>query len=167
MQISSVSCNTCSNVRGNDPSSKARQAFSSLEAALNSGDLTAAANALTQLEKNAPTQAANSPLSDNAEALGKAIEAGELSSAKDAFAEIKKAIASFPGGGRPGAVPSKAADASKAYDPKDTDKNGQVSMQEELAYSIKNPDFLSGGSAGFQQADAGQNQLDSLFDALA
>jgi len=164
MQISPV-CTSCSNVRSNDPLSKAKQAFSSLEAALNSGDLPAAANALTQLEKNAPPQAAQNPLGDKVEVLSQAIDSGNLSTAKDAFAEFKKEIASFSGGGRPGGVSSSPADATKNFDPKDTDKNGQFSRQEELAYSIKNPDFLSGG-AGFQQAGVGQNQLDSLFDVI-
>lgn len=164
MQISPVSFNTCSCVRGNDPSSKAKQAFSSLEAAINSGDLTTAAAALTQLEKNAPPQSSQNPLSDKVEALSQAIDAGNVSNAKDAFAEIKKAIANLPGGVRASA-PSSSDTASKAYDPKDTDKNGQVSLQEELSYALKNPDFLSGG-AGAQQT-GGQPQLESLFDVLA
>ena len=166
MQISPVSSNTFSSVRGNDPFSKAKQAFSSLETALSSGDLTAAADALTQLEKIAPPQGAPKPLREKVEVLSQAIDGGDLSTANDAFEEIKKAIASFPGSGRSGGVPSKPADATKTYDPKDTDKNGQVSLQEEQAYAIKNPDFLSGVS-GIQQTSADQNQLESLFDALA
>ena len=156
MTISSINSATFPSALGGNPLAKLKKSFDDLSNALQSGNLSDAKNALAQLEKYAPPQTArgNNPLSDKINALSKALDAGDLSGAQKAFADIKNAIAQHksgtggpprgapPGGGPPpgaghGSGASSSASSSQDYDPKDTNKDGRVSLQEELAYDLK------------------------------
>jgi hypothetical protein len=145
---------------------KARQSFEDLGSPLSSGNLTDAKAALAELQKNAPPGASqqNNPLSAKIEALGKAVDSGDLKAAQQAYTDIQKTIAQGPGrGGRPpgGAPPagarppsgdsaagskessgsSSSSSSSKTYDKKDTNKDGKVSVLEELSYASTHPDL--------------------------
>ena len=154
MQISSVSSQSYQPADVSDSFEKAKKAFETLGSALDSGSLTDAKQALAQLQKNAPAQAGNSnnPISAKIETLGKALDSGDLSAAKTAYADIQKTLSQRPtgGGGRPSGPPPSGANSSsnavatsssnKTYDVKDTNKDGNVSYQEEAAYIVTHPD---------------------------
>lgn len=154
MQISPIGSNPSSGICGNDPFAKAKQAFQTLETALNSGNLSDAKAAFAELQKNAPPHATkgDNPMSGKMETLGKALDSGDVNAAKDALADIKKTISQRPsaGGGRhggPGDPPpgggnktsggAEASGSSKVYDSKDTNQDGKVSLKEEQAYAAK------------------------------
>lgn len=147
MQISSSSSSGSSesSVFNAAPFSQARKAFLAVGSALQSGDLTAAKTALTEFQKNAPSRSdANNPVAQKIATLSQALDSGDLSTAKTAFADVTKALAKGPrhhGGGErtEGAAQASAAIAesgasTKAYDVRDTNQDGRVSMKEELAY---------------------------------
>jgi soluble cytochrome b562 len=162
MTINPVTSSAAQAVLGNDPFTKAKQTFDELGSALKAGKLVDAKKALDQLKQNAPAQAANgnNPISEKMDALSKAVDSGDLKAAQNAYADIKKAMPQRPGastggaggssgpppGGAPGGGASKSSgtsgstSSSKVYDKKDTNEDGTVSLQEELAYSVKHRD---------------------------
>ena len=162
MQVNSLGRASFRPAGGVKPFAKLKQSFEKIGSALDSGNLTDAKQALTQLQKDVPPQAGNgdNPLSAKMQTLSKAVDAGDLKAAQAAYADIKKTIsqgppaggrpAGMPGGGPPsggspagGAGKSSGAGSSsssnKTYDKKDTNKDGTVSAMEELAYDLKNP----------------------------
>ena len=150
MDISSVTSTSYQSVSGSDPMAKMKQLFQSLGSALDSGNLSDAKNALTQLQKNAPANSSdgNNPISAKVEKLSKAIESGDLKAAKDAYADIKKTMSQGPPNqARAGASPGGSKQSSgangtsskKEYDKKDLNEDGVVSAEEEIVYDLKNP----------------------------
>lgn len=159
MTINPVTSSAAQAVLGNDLFTKAKQTFDELSSALKAGNLVDAKKALDQLKQNAPAQTANgnNPMSEKMDALSKAVDSGDLTAAQNAYADIKKATPQRPSasvggaggpppGGAPGGGASKTSGASgstsssKVYDKKDTNEDGTVSLQEELAYSVKHRD---------------------------
>lgn len=132
---------------------KFRENFDTIGTALQSGDLSAAKDALAQLQSNAPKPSQGSnPLSSKVNALSKAIDSGDIKAAQQAYADLKQAIARHNGpekghGGHPPGGPrtgggkpassnsgSTASSSETISDPRDTNKDGKVSWAEELAY---------------------------------
>lgn len=173
MQISSATGGALSALPGNDRLAKIKQSFNNLGSALESGDLSAAKTTLAELQKNAPKQASNAsnPMSQKMEALSKAIDSGDVKAAQAAYADIKQTMsqrpAGRPSGPPPGGAPpsggagkaSSAEDSSgssKVYDAKDTNKDGKVSAQEELAYLQKPRDSANPSSTSNIDSDRGR-----------
>jgi hypothetical protein len=157
MEVSSVNSSNQFHAIQNSKFAKVKQAFEDLGGALDSGDLSAAKEALSTLQENAPAKAKNdknNPMAAKMETLSKAIESGDLDAAKEAYADIKTTMAQGPQGGRPAGPPpgpppsssgktsgaSCSSSSNKVYDPMDADKNGEVSWEEEQAYLIKHPE---------------------------
>lgn len=177
MQISSVTGGALSALQGNDRFAKTKQSFENLGSALESGNLSDAKKALEELQKNAPKNASNAsnPMSQKMEALTKAIDSGDVKSAQDAYADIKKTMAQRPAGrpsGPPpgGAPPSggagktsgteKSSSSNKTYDKMDADKDGTVSWKEEQDYAQKHPDYAKTSSTS--KIDSERGTLDAL-----
>jgi len=166
MQISLNTSSTALVQQGSDKMAGIKQAFQSLESALQSGDLAAAKDAYAQLQKNAPPSRSgdqgNNPMQQKMDALGKALDSGDLEAARSAYADIKSAMAQRPApaggqGGRPAGGPmpggggqAVSASNSVTYDPKDTNKDGTVSAQEELMYSLSQATADTENTAGNQ-----------------
>jgi hypothetical protein len=81
-----------------------KKLFQNLGSALNSGNLSDAKTALSQLQQNAPPGAANSnnPMSQQIDSLTKAINSGDLKSAQSAYSNIQKAMSQGPMGSASG-----------------------------------------------------------------
>jgi hypothetical protein len=157
MQVNSIGTASFRPAGGVSPFAKLKQSFEKVGSALDSGNLTDAKQALTQLQKDAPPQAGkgDNPLSAKMETLSKALDAGDLKAAQAAYADIKKTISQGPpAGGRPAGMPGggppaggagktsgagSSSSSNKTYDKKDTNKDGTVSTMEEIAYDLKNP----------------------------
>ncbi len=178
MQINPATSGALSALQGNNRFAKIKQSFDNLGRALESGNLSDAKKALTELQKNAPKQASNAsnPVSQKMEALNKAIDSGDVKAAQDAYAGIKQTMsqrpAGRPSGPPPGGMPpsdgsgkiSSTEDGSssnKVYDAKDANKDGKVSAQEEQAYFQKRLESANTSSIAKIDSDRG------LIDALA
>jgi hypothetical protein len=178
MQITSVSNLSYQPAGGVESFAKMKQLFQNLGSALESGNLSDAKNAMAQLQKNAPAQAGNgnNPISAKIEKLSQALDSGDLKTAQDAYADIKKTMSQRPpaGGGRAGGAggappngakqSSGASDSSssnKVYDKKDLNKDGTVSAEEEILYSIKHPGEATTPSTT-AKTDGGQGSLDTI-----
>jgi hypothetical protein len=160
MQISAIGTSTYPGPQGTGPSVSVRQAFENLGTAIESGNLDDAKNALSELQKNAPTGARNrsNPMSDKMAALTKAVDSGDLSAAKSAYADLKQAAARGPKGGgeRPagagsaggastsGTKRSSSSDSTSStnstYDRADANQDGVVSMAERITYDLAHPE---------------------------
>jgi len=173
MQISSATGGALSALQGNNRFAKIKQSFDNLGSALQSGNLSDAKTALTEIQKSAPKQASNSsnPMSQKMEALSKAIDSGDVKAAQAAYADIKQTMSQRPAGrpsGPPpgGAPPSGGAgkasgtkdssSSNKVYDAKDTNKDGKVSALEELAYLQKSRDSAHTSSRSNIDSDRGR-----------
>jgi len=148
MSISSISSNTSTyQTSQTNPFSKIKEDFDNLGKALKSGNLSDAKAAFAQLQKDSPakTGSDSTPMSKDIAAIGKALDSGDIKTAQDTYSKVQDKIAQGPkaggqvgGGGKPGgAKPSdSSSSSSKVYDKKDTNKDGTVSMEEELAYDL-------------------------------
>jgi hypothetical protein len=181
MEISAINTSQYSAVRGNDRFAKVKQSFQDLGSALESGDLSAAKDALTELQKNAPAQAKNdknNPMSAKMDALSKAIDSGDVKAAQDAYADIKETMSQRPAGGmrmgsgaaHSGAAPGGASkssssnsssDSNKTYDTKDANKDGEVSWKEEQDYYQKHPEKAAQASSS-AKVDSYRGVIDAL-----
>ena len=158
MEITSV-CNLSYQPPGGAESfNKTKQSFDKLGSALESGDLSAAQDAMSELQKNAPPQRSddNNPIKAKMEKLSQALQSGDLTAAKEDYAEVQKAMAQRPSaGGGPGGAPpsgtsqSSGADSSssKTYDKMDLNKDGTVTAMEEILYGIEHPDDTTASSS--------------------
>lgn len=101
MQISSVSDNFYDPTQAVASAGNMRKLFQNLGKALNSGNLSDAKAALSQLQQNAPQGASDTsnPMSQQIDALTKAINSGDLKSAQDAYSNIQESMAQGPMGG--------------------------------------------------------------------
>lgn len=101
MQISSVSNNSYDPTQVGASAGNMKKLFQNLGKALNSGNLSDAKAALSQLQQNGPRGASDTsnPMSQQIDALTKAINSGDLKSAQDAYSNIQKTMAQGPIGG--------------------------------------------------------------------
>jgi len=173
MTISAVSSNS-SLFQADTTNSMAqmKKYFEDLGSALESGDLDAAEEALAQLEANAPDTGDDSdnPMAADMASLKSAIASGDTEAAQEIYAQIKEKMSQgpppgqAPPGGSQGAsqtdtveISTSATEESEStsststetvYDKKDTNKDGVVSVQEIIAYSLKHPGDDSSGTTG-------------------
>ena len=169
MQISGVHSSSASvqSVAGSNPLAKVKKDFEALGSALDSGNLDEAKKAFAQLQKDAPSQGGkNNPLSDTIESLGKALDSGDLKSAQEAYGKIKKAMSQRPPAGGQGAGaggangasgPGGGSSSNKTYDPKDTNKDGTVSVMEEIVYDLAHPQEAKKGQPAPQATQSTAN----------
>jgi hypothetical protein len=184
MQITSVNNASFQPAGAAQSMARLKQSFRKLGNALASGDLSAAKDVLAELKKNGPAQADDrNPMNQKMEALSEAVESGDLKAAQQAYADLKKTTAQRPGAGggamgatsssgraapngpRAGGAPpsgggqkssatSSSSSSSKAYDERDTNKDGTVSVMEEIEYRLKHPE------EGNQSSDRNSTFLD-------
>jgi hypothetical protein len=160
MEITSVSSLSYQPARGAESFNTMKQLFDKLGNALESGNLSEAQDAMTELQKNAPPQSGNdnNPMKTKMEKLSQSLESGDLTAAQEAYADVKSTLAQRPpaGGGRPGGPggpggpppngasqssgASNSSSSSKTYDKKDLNQDGTVTSVEELLYGIEHPD---------------------------
>lgn len=154
MQISSSTGGALATLQGDDKFAKTLKSFKQLGTALESGSLSDAKKALTELQENTPRQASNasSPVSQKIEALAKAIDSGDVKAAQETFAAIKQKItfAGSANGSSTESGPSSSdpkpdggtgnASANKSYDKMDANKDGKVSWKEKQDYTQKHPE---------------------------
>lgn len=173
MQVNAIHSASYQSVGNTEPLNKVKQLFLQLGSALASGDVSAAKQAFTELQKYAPspTEIHNNPIGEKLATVGKALDSGDLKAAQSALSAIKTMAAhATTGGGKargaggppPGGGSGKAANvssssssSSKVYDPKDANKDGTVSWKEAQDYELKHPE------AAALEKDV------SLLDALA
>ncbi len=161
------STNLAPTVQQTDGQARMRQAFQQLSSALDAGDLTAAKEALAQLPTPAASGKSTDPIAAQLAALTKAVAAGDLTTARKAYTAVKQTLAQYPAGGaRPGDGAPKAnagtvgSSAAKTYDARDTDKDGTVSVLEEMAFVYKQTDAAKTALAPV--ADAAPSAIDLL-----
>jgi hypothetical protein len=128
--------------------------FDALGSALSSGNLDDAKKAFAEIQKNAPKDGKTpSEITD----LQKALDSGDLQSAQQAYSKIQQKMSQGrPQGGPPqGGQPSQGgqgdtvtlsskssgsqssnSSSNQTYDKKDANKDGTVSIQEELTYDF-------------------------------
>lgn len=76
------------------------------------------------------------------DSLGKALVSGDLKAAQDAYAKIQEKISQGPPAGQSGGARKTSASGagaktdSREYDKKDINKDGTVSLEEEMAYRL-------------------------------
>ena len=180
MQVTAISSRSSATAQASSVLDKVKQSFQSLGTALESGNLSDAKDALTQLQKKAPAQAGNTsnPIGTKMEVLSKAVDSGDLKAAKAAYADIKKTLSERPAtgsaptrgaGGPPpsggGKSSSASGSSSKVYDKKDANKDGTVSWKEEQDYDLKHPDEAKQAAATAATAKVNSDQ--GVIDALA
>ena len=163
--------------------------FDQLGKALDSGDLTAAKQAYSAIQQNAPQgQADQGPMAQmksKMDQLGQALDSGDLAAAKTAYSAIQQ---SAPNGGSKGATAegggatsstgatasasgSKSSSSSTSTDPMDLNGDGTVSAAEKLIYAITHPDLTKKSSEGSKaqekDQDANSAQAKSKLDTYA
>jgi len=163
--------------------------FDQLGKALDSGDLTAAKQAYSAIQQNAPQgQGDQGPMAEmksKMDQLGQALDSGDLAAAKKAYSTIQQ---SAPKGGPKGAPPAgggappssgatssasggKSSSSSTSTDPKDLNSDGTVTEAERLVYSITHPDLTKKDSEGSKVQEKDQftssTQTKSKVDTYA
>ena len=135
--------------------------FDALGKALDSGDLTAAKQAYSAIQQNAPQgapqgdQGPMAQMKSKMDQLGQALDSGDIAAAKTAYSAIQQ---SAPKGGHKGAPPAgggappsaggtksasggNSTGSSTSAGPMDLNGDGTVSAAERLIYSITHPDL--------------------------
>ena len=163
--------------------------FDQLGKALDSGDLTAAKQAYSAIQQNAPQGAGDqgpmAQMKSKIDQLGQALDSGDLAAAKTAYSAIQQ---SAPKGGPKGAPPAgggappstgatssasggKSSSSSTSTDPMDLNGDGTVSAPEKLIYSITHPDVTKkdsdGAKAQEQAQDMSSTQAKTTVDTYA
>jgi hypothetical protein len=163
--------------------------FDQLGKALDSGDLTAAKQAYSAIQQNAPQgqgdQGPMAQMKSKMDQLGQALDSGDLAAAKTAYSAIQQsAPQGMPKGAPPmggGAPPSagatssasggKSSSSSTSTDPMDLNGDGTVSASEKLIYSITHPDLTKkdseGSKAQEKDQDTSSTQAKSKVDTYA
>jgi len=182
MQVTSIGSLSYQPTGAVDPFTKMKQLFQQLGSALESGNLSNAKEAMAELQKNAPARAGgeNNPLSAKIETLNKAVDSGDLKAAQQAYADIKKTISQRPpaprggpesgrggasaggpppGGAKKSSTTGDSSSSNKTYDKKDTNKDGTVSLMEELTYSLMHSSESKQTSAT-AKVDSGNRSVD-------
>jgi hypothetical protein len=163
--------------------------FDQLGKALDSGDLTAAKQAYSAIQQNAPQgqgdQGPMAQMKSNIDQLGEALDSGDLAAAKKAYSAIQQ---SAPKGGPKGAPPAgggtppsaggtksasggNSTGSSTSTDPMDLNGDGTVSAAERLIYSIRHPDLTKKNSdaakAPEKDQDTSSTQAKTKVDTYA
>ncbi len=180
MSISGISSSVSSYQTNQvNPFTKIKQDFESLGSALKSGSLDDAKKAYAQLQKDAPTQSGKgtNPMSSDIDSLGKALDSGDLKAAQEAYAKIQEKISQGPpaggpkggpGGGPGGAKNASASKAdSKTYDKKDINKDGTVSYEEEMVYSLNHPEDVNESQQNQEGSGNLKVSVGSVVDTMA
>lgn len=143
--------------------------FDQLGQALDSGDLTAAKQAYSAIQQNAPQgqsdQGPMAQMKSKIDQLGQALDSGDLATAKTAFSSIQQSApkggpkgAPPPGGGAPpSASGGKTSSSTTSTDPMDLNGDGAVSASEKLIYSITHPDLTKKNSDGAKAQEKAQD----------
>lgn len=158
MEVSATSTVNHQPVSNTESFSRVKQLFLELSNALAAGDVAAAKEAFTALQKNAPAApvAESNPIAAKLKVVGQALEAGDVKVAQTALREVNQMLAQRPAGsakprgpsgpppgggaGKPINASSSSASANKVYDPKDANQDGTVSWKEEQDYGLKHPE---------------------------
>jgi hypothetical protein len=156
-------------VSENNSMAKLKKDFEAIGAALDAGDLTAAKKAYAQLQSDAPSKTdGTDPIGKMMKALGEAINSGDLDSAQKQYAKIKEELSKNPPGGQgngsggaKGAPPAGGSSSNDIYDVRDTNKDGTVSTQEQLAYDLKHPANMVTNSTTTQTSASSSNNSSS------
>jgi hypothetical protein len=112
-------------------------------------------------------------MSEDMDNLGKALESGDLKAAQEAYAKIQeKNSQGPPAGGHGGAKTASASDAgsastSEVYDKKDINKDGTISLEEEMAYSQDHPEDANQSQECSQGAINLNTLIGRIVDTLA
>jgi hypothetical protein len=94
------------------------------------------------LDTPTKNDAGANPISEDMDSLGKALVSGDLKAAQDAYAKIQEKISQGPPAGQSGGARKTSASGagaktdSREYDKKDINKDGTVSLEEEMAYRL-------------------------------
>jgi hypothetical protein len=175
MQISALQSLSVSGQQvnaANNGMAQFKKSFDAIGSALDSGDLSAAKKAFEQLQSNAPSNSdGNDPMGKMMKALGEAIDSGDLDAAKEQYAKIKEEMAKNPPpggkggprGGKGGAAPAGGSSSKDSYDVRDTNKDGKVTMAEQLAYDLKQQEAKANDEAQSTAAEtdaAAQESID-------
>lgn len=180
MQISSANSQSFDPTQASASIRNTKKLFQNLGNALNSGNLSDAKAALSQIQQNAPAGASNSnnPMSQQIESLSKAIDSGDLKSAQSAYSSIQKTMAQGPKGGPPGSGSassfSGSSDVLKAFlaQLENSDKSKSSGSGSSSADQISTQDLLNSlnnsstsyNSTGSTQTSTGST---NLFTELA
>ncbi len=176
MSISGISSSVSSYQTNQvNPFTKIKQDFESLGSALKSGSLDDAKKAYAQLQKDAPTQSGKgtNPMSSDIDSLGKALDSGDLKAAQEAYAKIQEKISQRPPAGGPKGGPGRAKNASaskadsKTYDKKDINKDGTVSYEEEMVYSLNHPEDVNESQQNQEGSGNLKVSVGSVVDTMA
>lgn len=159
MEVSATSTVSHQSIGNTESFSRVKQLFLELSNALAVGDVAAAKEAFTALQKNAPAApvAESNPIAAKLKLIGQALDAGDVKAAQTVYRGVNQMLPQRPadsmkargssapppgggGGGQPANASSSSASASKVSDPKDANQDGTVSWKEEQDYSLKHPD---------------------------
>lgn len=165
---------------------KIKQSFQDLGTAIESGDLSAAKEALAGLQENAPDNSGNrkDPIGTKMAALSEAVESGDVEASQQAYADLKETLTKKPSGGAPagggsggppagggappsggGAPASSASDSSnsnKVYDKMDANEDGTVSWKEEQDYYQAHPNEKKDTTTSTNKVDSDRGMIDAL-----
>jgi hypothetical protein len=176
MSISSISStgNTYQ-MSGSNPMAQMKKNFDVLGSALSSGNLDDAKKALAEIQKNVPKDGKTPSEITN---MQQALDSGDLKSAQQAYSKIQQKMSQGrpQGGPQQGGQPSQggqgdtvtlsskssgsqssSSSSNQTYDKKDANKDGTVSIQEELTYDFAHP--TDDGSDTNSSGSANQNTL--------
>jgi len=103
MEVNSVNSQSHHQVRMPEGFKKLKESFDNLGTALESGNLSAAKDALSELQKNAPADSGkkSDPMSEKMKTLTSALQSGDIAAAQVAYADIKSAMSKRPSGPPP------------------------------------------------------------------
>jgi hypothetical protein len=161
--------------------------FDQLGKALDSGDLTAAKQAYSAIQQNAPQgqgdQGPMAQMKSKMDQLGQALDSGDLAAAQKAYSAIQQSAPKgspkgSPGGGAASQTGetksgsgSKSSSSSTSTDPRDLNGDGVVSAAESLIYSMRHPDLSKKDSDGSKASEKAQDtsatQADLKVDTYA
>jgi hypothetical protein len=172
MQISALQSLSVSGQQvnaANNGMAQFKKNFDAIGDALESGDLPAAKKAYEQLQTSAPSKGdGNDPMGKMMKALGEAIESGDLDAAKEQYAKIKEEMAKNPPGGKGsrggkgGAAPAGGSSSEDSYDVRDANKDGTVSMAEQIAYDLKQQQAKANDEAQSTATETGDTVQESI-----
>ena len=150
MSISAVSTTAQQQTSPSSSVAQIKQDFQNIGNALQAGNLDDAKKAYAQLQKDAPTQNANSnnPINADIKSLGKALNSGDIKAAQEAYTKIQTNMAqgqqsstgntsNSKNGGNTKVVTSSSN--GKVYNKMDANKDGVVTNLEKEQYYMKHP----------------------------
>jgi soluble cytochrome b562 len=186
MSISAISSGTSTyQTTQTNPFAKFKEDFDALGKALKSGNIDDAKKAYTQLQKDMPSNSSNNPMSSDLQTLGKALDSGNLTAAQDAYSTIQGKMSQgkpSSGDNTSGGTSSisgsstnigsssgttSTSSSSKVYDKKDTNKDGTVSLQEEMAYDLQHPADQTTVQTDSASTSSSNNGTGGVIDVLA